>query len=544
MNDKNQSTTYLDEAGIIKHVYYSYFARGKAYFRQKAVEKLLVQGNQISGLVKGSRIKPYRTTISLGAKGITNSSCSCPLTGECKHVAALALAFLQKYGGQAKVFRGFLQEAKSWHQALQSLTKENNVFNQLAIILQFKKSYYHSDSQNEDRWELQLRPTVYRESPGKEEYKIDWSDGMRDLNRYSYGLWNTNKDIPANISPDQYVFFQLLARALKGNDYYSNKKFANITQENALHVWTVLEEHQRFNVSLLSGLKGQNEVKINALPLEFAVVLTDDQKDSLELRGLIYHDGHPTDLKPVLFGDPPVFALVVLDPKFAAANHYFFELYPVTFPKQLKILPQDFHLTVPSKDAAIFNNKYLPDLLKQYPILNKSKKIKLPKKIQPKGLIEIQRGNKNNLIISTKVKYDKNITSFLTDQKVLDSKDGSLILKDDVSELKLQQQIKKLIEEAGSTIDHLGNVRFGGLVAAQFMTKVLPKLKTDPNFDVLVAKDLPNFQFDISEPKIEFSVDENDGNDWFDLNINIKVGGESVNFRDLFAAMARQEEFF
>lgn len=545
MNKNNQSTIYLDEPSIIKHVYYSYFSRGKAYFQQKAVEKFSVQGNQISGLVKGSRVKPYKTVVNLGVKGIEDSNCSCPLMGECKHVAALALAFLHKYGGQAKVFRGFPEESKSWHQALQSIIKENNVYNQLAIILQFKKSYYHSDSQNEDRWELQLRPIVYRESPEKEECKIDWSDGMRDLNRYSYGLWNTNKDTLTNISPDQYVFFQLLARALKGNDYYGNKKFAAITQENALHVWTVLEEHQRFNVSLLSGQKGQNEVKINARPLEFAVVLTDGQKDSLELRGLIYHDGHSSDLKPVFFGDPPVFALVVLDPKLGAANHYFFELYSVTFPKKMKTLPQDFHLTVPSKDAAIFNNKYLPDLLKQCSILNKSKKIKLPKKIMPKGLIKIQSAGKNSLKISTKVKYGQNITSFFTDQKVLDSKDGSLILRDDEGELKLQQQIQKLIEEeASSTIDKISKVRFEGLAAAQFMTKVLPKLKTNPNIDISVAKDLPNFQFDISEPKIEFSVDENDGNDWFDLNINIKVGGESVNFRDLFAAIAHQEEFF
>ena len=135
---------------------------------------------------------------------------------------------------------------------------------------------------------------------------------MRDLNRYSYGLWNTNKDTPANISSDQYVFFQLLARALKGNDYYSNKKFAAVTQENALHVWRVLEEHQRFNVRLLSGRQNQNEVKINPHALKFALVLTDDQQDLLELRGQIYHDGHSSDIKPIFFGDPPVFGQLEL----------------------------------------------------------------------------------------------------------------------------------------------------------------------------------------------------------------------------------------
>jgi len=544
MSNKNQSTTYLDEAGIIKHVDYSYFSRGKAYFRQKAVEDFSVQGNQVSGSVRGSRVQPYRTTIALGVKGIVSSNCSCPLMGECKHVAALALAFLQKHGGRAKVFHGFPKEPKSWHQALKILNQEDNLCNQLAILLQFKKSYYYSDSQNEDRWELQLRPIVYRESPEKEECKIDWSDGMRDLNRYSYGLWNTNKDTPANISPDQYVFFQLLARALKGNDYYSNKKFAAITQENALHVWRVLEEHQRFNVHLLSGRQGQNEVKINLQPLEFALVLTDDQKDLLELRGQIYHDGHSSDIKPIFFGDPPVFGLVVLDPKLGAANQYFFELYPVTFPKKLKTLPQDFHLAVPSKDVTTFNKKYLPDLLQQYSILNKSQKIKLPKKVPPKGLIEIRPGSKNSLKISSKVKYGQNITSFFTDQKVLNSKDGSLVLRDIKGELKLQQQIKKLMEEANSTIDKTSTGRFEGLAAAKFMTESLSKIKADPDIDVFIAKDLPNFQYDVSEPEIEFSVDENDGNDWFDLNINIKVGGELVNFRDLFAAIARQEELF
>ena len=110
MNKKDLSKIYLDEAGIIKHVYYSYFARGKAYFRQGAVKELSVQENLISGLVEGSRVRPYRTEITLGEKGIISSSCTCPLIGQCKHVAALALDFLEKYGGQGKVFRGFPKE--------------------------------------------------------------------------------------------------------------------------------------------------------------------------------------------------------------------------------------------------------------------------------------------------------------------------------------------------------------------------------------------------------------------------------------------------
>src|SRR5258706_14707843 len=71
--------------------------KGEAYLR--AVSRLEVGADRISGLVRGTAPRPYRTSIHFvsdmhdGFRPMT--ACSCPRAGPCKHVAALLLAGIE-----------------------------------------------------------------------------------------------------------------------------------------------------------------------------------------------------------------------------------------------------------------------------------------------------------------------------------------------------------------------------------------------------------------------------------------------------------------
>src|SRR5258706_13460324 len=71
--------------------------KGEAFWR--AVSRLEVGADRISGLVRGTAPRPYRTSIHFvsdmhdGFRPMT--ACSCPVGGACKHVAALLLAGIE-----------------------------------------------------------------------------------------------------------------------------------------------------------------------------------------------------------------------------------------------------------------------------------------------------------------------------------------------------------------------------------------------------------------------------------------------------------------
>jgi len=83
----------------------AYFRRGKAYYEQKRVVEIsFSEGNKLlTGIVSGSESHPYEVSINIDSHDsfiLINGNCSCPVGGDCKHVAAVLLAGL--YGQQER----------------------------------------------------------------------------------------------------------------------------------------------------------------------------------------------------------------------------------------------------------------------------------------------------------------------------------------------------------------------------------------------------------------------------------------------------------
>src|SRR5437763_17071823 len=71
------------------------FARGKQYFRDRAIFDARQQGLTLKGRSLGTSGGPYRVHVTFGPDGISSANCSCPVGGGgyCKHVAALLLTW-------------------------------------------------------------------------------------------------------------------------------------------------------------------------------------------------------------------------------------------------------------------------------------------------------------------------------------------------------------------------------------------------------------------------------------------------------------------
>jgi uncharacterized Zn finger protein len=70
------------------------FQRGQRYFRDNRIFDTRRAGMTLKAKCEGSRSTPYRVEVTIDNTGITDTDCSCPVGGYCKHVVALLLTWL------------------------------------------------------------------------------------------------------------------------------------------------------------------------------------------------------------------------------------------------------------------------------------------------------------------------------------------------------------------------------------------------------------------------------------------------------------------
>ena len=86
----------LTEAQIRAMANEKSFERGLSYYQGGAVVEPLRQGSELRAECEGSEYEPYQISVTLGAKGVEGSSCTCPYDwgGICKHIVALLLVYV------------------------------------------------------------------------------------------------------------------------------------------------------------------------------------------------------------------------------------------------------------------------------------------------------------------------------------------------------------------------------------------------------------------------------------------------------------------
>ncbi|HEV8191475.1 MAG TPA: SWIM zinc finger family protein, partial [Ktedonobacterales bacterium] len=86
----------LNEQQIRDWVGDASYRKGQPYAREGGILHPRRQGSTLLAQCQGSLPTPYRITAKLGARGVTEAECSCPVgaDGHCKHVAALLITWM------------------------------------------------------------------------------------------------------------------------------------------------------------------------------------------------------------------------------------------------------------------------------------------------------------------------------------------------------------------------------------------------------------------------------------------------------------------
>lgn len=86
----------LTEAQVRAMASEKVFERGASYYQDGAIVEPVLQGMELRAECAGSEYEPYQISVTLDAKGIAQTSCTCPYDwgGICKHIVALLLNYV------------------------------------------------------------------------------------------------------------------------------------------------------------------------------------------------------------------------------------------------------------------------------------------------------------------------------------------------------------------------------------------------------------------------------------------------------------------
>ena len=110
----------LTENDILCHTDGATLARGRDYFQRGKVLRCQLAGTELEGVVSGSGRNVYEQTICLNddPRWPIDGSCSCPMEYNCKHVAAVLFAFLERRPASARFPAPLSYASQAWLQSL------------------------------------------------------------------------------------------------------------------------------------------------------------------------------------------------------------------------------------------------------------------------------------------------------------------------------------------------------------------------------------------------------------------------------------------
>ncbi|MGH9110537.1 MAG: SNF2-related protein [Acidimicrobiales bacterium] len=102
--------------------------------------------------------------------------------------------------------------------------------------------------------------------------------------------------------------------------------------------------------------------------------------------------------------------------------------------------------------------------------------------------------------------------------------------------LALPHSTGRLLAPFGDRLEREASLQ--GMDTVRFLTDVLPDLEAIPGLSVEHTGEHPDYREAPNAPSVTLSGTPHEGHDWFDLAVDVRVGGEEVPFVDLFTALA------
>ncbi|MCU1408851.1 MAG: hypothetical protein JWM23_931 [Microbacteriaceae bacterium] len=578
----------VDMGDIIRLVGKAAFDRAQAYARNGAVTSLEwdADARVLRGTVQGSLARPYHCEIELHStrnaySKPVDSTCTCPMDWDCKHVAATLLSSNAAHLKQAEALSGGPATRKAsqvpdWKRMVgvspeppvapvtrripgfaNPVTFTPTVIRPpLAMSLQFEVR--EETPRTEERWRgpkvraagttdvssgqvrLGVRPVTLAASGKWVRAGLTWNNLIYGVNRM-------------NLDPVQHRWFCQLAalhratpQAYAGQDpdwYY-------LDEFNSPLLWPLFDEAMRLGIGLV-GSKKDTTIVIGAR----AEVSLDASSQPAAGPGADSAAGLAADSAADLAGGPAadlrLTTTLTIDgtphpanQAGAIADHgvYSYELNPpstitlapttdILSTEQRRLLGRPPEVVVPAPDVPEFLADFYPALRKTIPVTSTDDSVAFPVIAPPQLVLTATFLPKHTVRLDWEWEYHDTPSH---SRKPLRATAADQVNRDDAVERELLSRATRLVRHELLQ----PTVSLQGITAAEFTEKELPAIDAVDGIRVDIVGDKPDYRELTAAPKLTVTTVETEQRDWFDLGVIVTVEGKQVPFGPLFKALA------
>ncbi|SDY38306.1 Superfamily II DNA or RNA helicase, SNF2 family [Modestobacter sp. DSM 44400] len=524
----------------------SSFLRAVTYVRQGRVFDLRAEpnGQVLMAKVKGAAPTPYRTVITAekgGDGSWWSGHCSCPIGGDCKHVAAVILAAREAHSkpGQPAL--------RGWERSVAELlgdTDRVEVGTAVPLALQFELSTTPQvngrargpGGPSPAQPRVSIRPAV----PGKNGGWIRTGVSWRDL-QYEVAYL---RRVPAhraallalfranNATSDPYYY--------RANDLYLH--------DFGPALWPLLDQLVDAGVLLVPAKGTPGPIVLAGTPADVELDLRRARSTGpATLEPLVSIGGARVDPAATTFLGDPAHGLLVdgaaapLPPDAGAGAGLLLAPLAARPTRQLSRLVRGGQLSIPAKDVDRFVRDYYPGLRQVAPVRSSDDTVPLPEILPPRLALAATYAADHRVTLGWSFAYPvgddvRRLPLHGPDAGTTRDAGAERRL---LADLRLPDEQLPQLREPGPERHPASGVQLTGMDTVFFTEDMLPGLQLSDDVLVEVVGTPPDYRRAEAAPLVQVSTTEGEDADWFDLGVTVSVEDEDIPFQDLFLALAR-----
>ncbi len=524
-----------DESVVRRLVGGATVERGRGYALAGAVvSREWNESGWLVGDVQGGAAEPYHVEIRLIRGGQAfEAFCDCPVGYNCKHAVAVLLAPDPRPRRPDLRVVGPAPAARTpaWEKQLRLLLADGDPDGEapaeLGLQFELVAARTRPGKRAADEPGIRLRPVVRGASGRWVRGNVGWSR----LDHLGYGTANS-----ARLRHDIALLKEL--RALHGlwvppYPYHDDVWLESV---GSRRLWGLLGDAEQAGMPLLCAGRGDLPVQLAATPVEAAVDVT-RHGDELRVRPrLVAGPDEVAEGRMVWIGSPAhglAWWQGDLDGNVTPELH----IGPLSRPLDPRLADLLHHgpLTVPAADVERFQREMAPALRRRVMLRSSDGSVELPEVAPDELLLQLVAGD------GPCVELAWAIAGGGGGPRPLSERPDEAAARAAAAAAKVLAAHPTLVEPSPWGWRLLPGGRLGGLEAVRFVTDTLPALGAVGALRVEWQGEPPAFREVTDAPLVRIGGEESGGGDWFDLTVEVEVGGEEVPFHALFVALAQGE---
>ncbi len=525
-------------------------ARGLAYAKRGQVVDLEVSddGREAWGWVGGNNGQTYTTRVSLtpvatpaaGRLDVTrwDSTCSCPVSGDCKHAVAVTAAVRERQPVLDRAAgRPSAPPRPTWERALGGLLDDPDVETEHTPVgVLIEEASAPGRARGDARPQLRIRPVVPGVRGGWIRTGVSWESfagGYYGFGRVSFT--DEHRDALTALADAH-------RRSVRAFGY--GRMPDAILLDHLGPAWvSLLRATDRAGVRLLTDLQGGGHVAFVPDPAELVVDVVRTSEGAelhphLDLPGGVgatHLVGSPAT--GFWLRDDGVLVLGALAEPLDGTRQRLLDLGVVE---------------VPEDDWARFTVTHLPALRRKARVRSADGALDLPEAVPPRLALALRYEPGHRVSLTWGFRYGSASGGVLAplaheDPDPMRDRAAERALVDRLHDASAVDSFAPLWQVVARSRRLVPELTLHGIRTVDFTTDVLPALRELPDLEIEVTGDEPDYSEAVEAPLIQVSATDSGGSsvsatDWFDLGIAVTVGEEDVPLAPLIEALARGHE--